>query len=135
MQTATFGEWLKAHRKALDVTRAQLASQIGCAEITLGKIERDQRRPSKQIAELLAGALHIPDNVREPFVLFARGSGEPPVFGESQPRMKSATAQPLTNLPAPLTSFIDRTRELTNVRARALRAMASSISGSSAATI
>jgi len=121
MQTVTFGEWLKAYRKALDLTRAQLADQIGCAEITLGKIERDQRRPSKQIAELLAGALGVPESERELFVQFARGSGEPPVIDGSNPRTQSSTSQPLTNLPAPLTSFIDRTRELAEVCEKLLR--------------
>ena len=121
MQTPTFGQWLKARRKALDVTRAQLANQIGCAEITLGKIERDQRRPSKQIAELLASALRIPAEAREPFVQFARGSGEPPVMDGNNPPTQASTSRPLTNLPAPLTSFIDRTNELAAVQQRLLQ--------------
>jgi predicted ATPase/DNA-binding XRE family transcriptional regulator len=113
MQPATFGQWLKARRRALDLTRAQVASQIGCAEITLGKIERDQRRPSRQIAELLAGALHIPEASRDQFVRFARGDGEPPILDGSKPRLKAGA--PLTNLPALLTSFVDRARELAEV--------------------
>ncbi len=121
MQLLTFGQWLKARRNALDLTRAQVASQIGCAEITLGKIERDQRGPSKQIAELLASALKISDEAREQFVQFARGAGEPPVLDERARRGVSATSQPLTNLPAPLTSFVDRARELAEVCEKLLR--------------
>ena len=118
MQSAKFGTWLKARRKVLDLTRVQLASQVGCAEITLEKIERDQRRPSKQIAELLASALHVPDTSRDAFVQFARGMGEPPTLDTNEPRATAARSQPLTNLPAPLTSFIDRTNELAAVQAR-----------------
>ena len=68
----TFGEWLKKRRKSLDLTQRELAKQIGCATITLQKIEADQRRPSKQMAELLAGQLNVPDNERQDFIKFAR---------------------------------------------------------------
>ena len=95
----TFGLWLKVRRKELDLTRAQIASQIGCAEITLEKIERDLRHPSRQIAELLARALRIPDEGREAFVQFARGGGEPPAVDGHQPRANAVTPQLLNNLP------------------------------------
>ena len=117
----TFGLWLKVRRKELDLTRAQIASQIGCAEITLEKIERDLRHPSRQIAELLARALRIPDEGREAFVQFARGGGEPPAVDGHQPRANAVTPQLLNNLPAPLTSFIDRVSELAKVRQRLLQ--------------
>ena len=113
-----FGAWLKAHRQQLDLTRVMLAQRIGCAEITLQKIEQDQRRPSKQIAELLANALHVPAASRDAFVQFARGAGEPPVLDGAEPLAATARSQPPTNLPAPLTSFIDRTSELAAVQAR-----------------
>ena len=106
MQTATFGEWLKARRQALDLTRVQVAQQIGCAEITLGKIERDQRRPSKQIAELLASALHIPDEAREQFVQFARGSGGPPVIDGSSPNTHSRSPISPPRSPRSLTAHV-----------------------------
>ena len=124
MQTSTFGSWLKVRRQALDLTQVQLARQIGCAEVTLGKIERDQRRPSKQMAELLAIALCLPDEAREAFVQFARGSAEPPAIEghNSHPvRVASVAPQPPTNLPAPLTSFVDRVRELSEVQAKLRR--------------
>ncbi|HMT20921.1 MAG TPA: helix-turn-helix transcriptional regulator, partial [Promineifilum sp.] len=44
-------------RKALDLTRAGLAQQVSCSSETIKKIERDERRPSRQVAELLAAAL------------------------------------------------------------------------------
>ena len=39
---------------------------------TIKKIEADERRPSVEIAELLATALKIPENWRERFVACAR---------------------------------------------------------------
>lgn len=137
MPNTTFGQWLKMRRQSLDLTRAQVASQIGCAEITLGKIERDQRRASRQIAELLAVALCIPDEARETFVQFARGFGEPPEVDANKSRTLSSTsstlrlptntqrhhqlveeirAEPigkrLSNLPEQFTSFIGREEEI-----------------------
>src|SRR5258705_10662838 len=73
MTTKTsFGQWLKQRRKALDLTREDLARRIGCAAVTLYKIEADERRPSKQIAELLAEHLNIIPDERAAFVNFAR---------------------------------------------------------------
>jgi len=121
MQTATFGVWLKARRRELDLTRVQLASRVGCAEITLEKIERNQRRPSRQIAALLADALQLPVAMREPFVRYARGLDEMPMQVVDDKSESSTRVQPLTNLPAPLTSFVDRVSELAAVRTRLLQ--------------
>ena len=68
----SFGQWLKQRRKALDLTREELARRIGCAAVTLYKIEADERRPSKQIAEILAEHLNIVAAERAAFVNFAR---------------------------------------------------------------
>jgi DNA-binding XRE family transcriptional regulator len=35
----SFGEWLHQRRRLLDLTQQQLADQIGCARITLRRIE------------------------------------------------------------------------------------------------
>src|SRR5262245_59317731 len=69
----SFGQWLKQRRKALDLTREDVAERIGCAVVTLRKIEADERRPSKQIAALLAEHLNIPPDERAAFTQFARG--------------------------------------------------------------
>ncbi len=50
---SSFGYWLRRRRKALDLTQDELARQVGCAIGTLKKIETDERRPSKQLAERL----------------------------------------------------------------------------------
>jgi len=69
MQPAeSFGPVLKERRRALDLTQEDLARQVGCAIVTIKKIERDALRPSKQVAELLAEALAIPADERTAFV-------------------------------------------------------------------
>jgi transcriptional regulator with XRE-family HTH domain len=46
----SFGTWIRRRRKALDLTQ-QLAERIGCSLSLIFKIESDERRPSRQIAE------------------------------------------------------------------------------------
>jgi predicted ATPase/DNA-binding XRE family transcriptional regulator len=68
-----FGEWLKRRRKALDLTQDELAKRAGCSIGALRKIEAGDRRPSKQLAGLLAKALEIPDQDQRTFIRVARG--------------------------------------------------------------
>ncbi len=67
-----FGNWMKARRKTLDLTQAALAHKVGCAEVTIKQFESGARRPSRQIAELLATCLEIPTNERDTFIRAAR---------------------------------------------------------------
>src|SRR5512142_2410161 len=69
----SFGAWLEKRRKALDLTREELAQKVGCSVSGLRKIENDARHPSKQLAELLALALDIPEGQRRAFLRVARG--------------------------------------------------------------
>ena len=68
----SFGKWLRQRRRGLDLTQEELAHQVGCAPITIRKLEGDEMRPSKQLAESLSGPLGISPNQREEFVRFAR---------------------------------------------------------------
>lgn len=70
----SFGGWLRQRRKMLDLTQAELAQQLCCATSTLQKIELDERRPSKAIAERLALVLAVPALERERFLKSARGA-------------------------------------------------------------
>jgi class 3 adenylate cyclase len=69
---SSFGYWLRRRRKALDLTQDELARQVGCAIGTLKKIETDERRPSKQLAERLADCLQVADTERTAFLKGAR---------------------------------------------------------------
>ncbi len=71
---ASFGRWVTLRRKALHFTRAGLAQRVGCAEVTLRKIEADERRPSEQIAERLADCLRLTPKDRAIFIRAARGA-------------------------------------------------------------
>ncbi len=77
MQAAlTFGEWLKRRRGGLGLTQKELARQVGYAEVTLRKIEADELRPSREMAQRLAEALQVPEDERARFVHFARDEGQ-----------------------------------------------------------
>jgi transcriptional regulator with XRE-family HTH domain len=71
METS-FGSWVKRRRKALDITQNELAQRVGCSTSAIFKIEADERRPSRQIAELLAQHLEIPPDQQALFIKVAR---------------------------------------------------------------
>lgn len=105
-ESKSFGQWLRHRRRELDLTQNELARHVGCAAITVRKIEADEMRPSKQLAELLVEQLGITGEEREDFVRFARG-------GEA---VRPTTAiGPGDNLPHPVSSFVGRKREIADV--------------------
>src|SRR5512134_681764 len=110
----SFGQWLKQRRKALDLTREDLAGRIGCAAVTLNKIEADLRRPSRQIAELLAEHLNIPPDERAAFVQFARAEAAESAAPWGTPY------QPPTNIPVPPTPLIGRDEDTVAICKRLL---------------
>ena len=71
--SSSFGYWIRRHRKALDLTQQALADQVGCSLAAIKKIESDERRPSRQIAERLADILGVSEEQRETFLGVARG--------------------------------------------------------------
>ncbi len=79
-----FGQGLKQRRTALGLSQRDLAARVGCSAVTIRKFESGDRRPSWQLADLLAGALEIPEADRAAFVRAARAGspsadGPPPV--------------------------------------------------------
>ena len=111
MTELAFGEWLKRQRMGRGLTREQLAHQIGCAVVTLRKIEAEERRPSPQIVERLAEILEISKSERINFLKYARGDWSQARGENIQETPWQASTSPRTNLPAPLTSFIGRAKE------------------------
>lgn len=69
----TFGEWLKFRRKELDLTQDELAERACCSIFAIRKIEMGDRRPSRQLAELLVKALGIPFEDQATIIKVARG--------------------------------------------------------------
>jgi predicted ATPase/transcriptional regulator with XRE-family HTH domain len=122
-----FGEWVKLRRKALDLTQEELGRQAGCSVFALRKIESGERRPSKQLAGLLATPLQIPSQDREKFIKMARGDlsagrlklvapGPGPlpdldlIQGHQSPGRRD-------NVPAPSTPLVGRAEELSALEA------------------
>jgi predicted ATPase len=104
---------------------------VGCSPATIRKIEGDERRPSRQIAEILADVLEIPTGDRAQFLRIARGElrverlaaiASLPPAPVPEMRKVTATASPSATLPAhaalplPPTPLIGREAELAELQ-------------------
>jgi transcriptional regulator with XRE-family HTH domain len=118
----SFGEWLKRQRNGRGLTQEQLAHQIGCAAITVRKIEAEERRPSVQIIERLAEIFNIPPNEQKRFLRYARGELKYAMQDSIEETPWHATVSTRTNLPAGVTALIGRESELVEIRAYLMRA-------------
>jgi len=104
-ESISFGTWLRQKRRLLDLTQKAFADRVGCAEITVRRMEADEYKPSKELALTLFEKLGISEAERPQWVSFARGvSGLP---NPSTPQVN----KPKSNLPVSLTSFIGREKE------------------------
>ena len=113
----SFGRWLRARRRALDLTQDDLARQVGCAIITIQKLEADERRPSRQLAERLADKLRVAPDDRAALIMLARS--EPPLDpapAEAPGSLLQVPKRPSANLPTPLTRLIGRKHDLAALR-------------------
>ena len=119
MAEISFGEWLRRRRKALDLTQEQLAQKINCSTSALRKLEAEERRPSEQIVQQLAGVFKIPSQERATFLKFARGIlAVSPTGVEEAPWHGPSRTSTHSNLPASLTSFIGREKEQAEILKR-----------------
>src|SRR5690606_2320781 len=116
----SYGEWVKQRRKMLDLTQAELAQRAGCSVFALRKIESGERRPSKQLARLLAKALEVPAEAQDAFTRMARGEISPerlgllPTVPAAAPAPEPpANVSPLDNLPIHLPPLLGREPQLT----------------------
>src|SRR6266496_1203368 len=116
----SFGRWLHRRRRSLDLTQDELARQVGCSVVTIRKLESDERRPSKQIAERLATSLGIAETDRAAFLALARS--EPHADADRVP-LPSPTPTPSLRrtLPTPLTALIGRDQDLAAICNQLLR--------------
>src|ERR1044071_4529057 len=102
----SFGDWVRQRRRILDLTQQELADQVGCARITVRRIESGALKPSKELAQILLEKLGAPSTQGKVWLGFARG-----VSGFPGLSVDSSVSKPATNLPASLTSFIGREKE------------------------
>lgn len=128
----SFGTWLRQRRKALALTQAEVAARAGCTAATIRKLEADERKPSWQLAELLATALIVPDEQRMTFLHAARQvqalnhltqpppvMASPPLIPAASPLSSSPPPTPppdrSQHLPAPMTSLVDRVQDTAHI--------------------
>lgn len=115
----SFGDWVRRRRQALLLSRADLAQRVGVAEVTIRKIEADERKPSRQVAALFAVALQLDPADHEAFVRAARAEFAydclaPPAAGVPRPAFVAAPAahpderhsQPAASLPSGTVTFL-----------------------------
>ncbi len=111
-----FGAWLKQRLSALGLTQKELAEQAGCSAVMIEKIESGDRRPSSQVAEMLAECLNVPADERRAFAEFARArlpASWLALLAEADNRAPWRTLyRRSTNLPSPHTAFIGREKEV-----------------------
>src|SRR4030095_178908 len=104
MEQNSFGYWLKLKRKALDLTREELAERVGYSAATIRKIEDEERHPSEQVVERLAEVFNIPQNERTIFLRFARGNWKAaPAEDEAGLPWKTLPRASRLNMPATVT--------------------------------
>jgi transcriptional regulator with XRE-family HTH domain/tetratricopeptide (TPR) repeat protein len=109
----SFGGWVRQRRKVLDLTQAALAKQVGCAVVTIKKIEQDERRPSRQMAQLLADQLAIPNSVRDDFIKMGRGQFVPSISSPQEALRPPAFLQHIApSIKQDQPPFVAREREL-----------------------
>ncbi|MFN8491656.1 MAG: tetratricopeptide repeat protein [Caldilineaceae bacterium] len=120
---ASLGLWIRQRRKQLDLTQEMLAGRVGCSLSAIRKIEADERRPSREVAELLADCLQIDRKDRPIFLKVARSElrterlasvalpAAPPVPAPS-PVPLQGEAAPSVSFPMPLTPLVGRAAEV-----------------------
>ena len=103
---------MQRRRKILDLTQADLANLVSCSVSMLRKIERDERRPSVQLADLLADHLVVDQTQRESFLQMARGNYLVDLADPVQTESSLIPALSKFNPPHELEGFVAREREL-----------------------
>ena len=112
----TFAVTLKQRRIALDLTQRELARRVGCAVVTIQRLEQGTLRPSREFAGRLAATLELPAVAQAAFVQLARGvAGELATPTDADGELSTPWR---CALPAALTPLIGRERDVAAVVAR-----------------
>jgi len=128
----SLGLWIKRRRRALDLTQDALAALVGCSKELIAKIEGDARRPSREIAALLATHLQLAADERVAFIQVARAElGADRLAAPAQSVVRGAFVPPQTmanadtpgqrrstrpnNVPTPPTALIGRAGEIEQI--------------------
>ncbi len=108
----TFAQALKNHRVHARLTQEELAERAGISARAVSDLERGlSHAPRPATLALLAEALQLSEPERVAFRMVACGHGETPEAGPTR----------LSGLPAELTTFVGREREVVAVRGLLMR--------------
>jgi len=113
-ETYSFGEWVSQRRKAQRLTQRELATRAACAVATIKKIEMDERRPSPELAAMLADGLSVPQDWQNTFVECARGQRPVDALADMR-RATSETRSASTTFASPMPALIGRGKELAEI--------------------
>lgn len=109
-ETRSFGELLRDHRRAAELTQEELAERAGLSRRTISDLERGlYLRPHLDTVRLLARALALGANDEAVFLAATRQSAHGSLSSQS------ASASRPTNLPDAPTSFVGRAKEVAAV--------------------
>jgi predicted ATPase/transcriptional regulator with XRE-family HTH domain len=109
---ATFGMEVRRYRLRAGLSQEALAERAGLATSAISALETGaRRRPHPHTLQALAVALGLSDAERQELTARARRT-VPPAPGEEAVVPAPSGRTPAVSLPAPLTSFVGREREL-----------------------
>ena len=112
----SFGDWVKQRRKSIDLTQKELADRVGCSIAALQKIERDERRPSRPMAERILDCLDVPPDQHPLLIKIARGERTADTLPSTPaPVFTSQTESTPTRLPVSTTPLVGRETELNEI--------------------
>lgn len=124
----TFGEWLRRLRRAHDLTQEALAERAGCSVAALRSFETGRRRPSRELAQILADRLALPEAERARWVKRAREQAPvaqpavepiaPPLPSTSRPVLVNVDHDLMRQMSEAETPLIGRAMELTALKER-----------------
>lgn len=106
MHDESFGQQLRRLRRAHGLTQEALAEAAGCAVDTLRAIESGRRRPSRELAAILAARLHVPATERQAFLDRARATAAEPAPPSSRGAPPTLLAPPLIGRASELDALI-----------------------------
>ncbi|GAC1537947.1 MAG: helix-turn-helix domain-containing protein [Herpetosiphon sp.] len=113
MDPATsFAQAIKQRRQGLHLTQGQLAARVGCATVTIQRIEQGTLRPSLPLVHRLAEVFDLTAAEQEPFVRLSRTPRFSPAAASFHPVDAAAAPPSRSRLPLPLTPLIGRTDEV-----------------------
>jgi DNA-binding SARP family transcriptional activator/DNA-binding XRE family transcriptional regulator len=105
----SFGTWLRKQRRTLDLSQKALADEVGCAEVTLRRIEAGRLKPSRALAGLILEKIGISEAERPQWISFARGLTGFPL------QSTKSSEQPKSNLPTQITPILDQQKKQSEV--------------------